>query len=115
MANYPCSYIYLASLLEGSGCQGATTLWTDPGLLLCIKIYPTRIQVAWQDVTTQVYLGIFIDICIRARTRRHARPARWLGYYRFTVSYFHYSISYIGICTAYYSLFFKCLEKKCSA
>jgi hypothetical protein len=70
MAKYPRSYIYLTSLLEGSGCQGATTVWTDPGLLLCIKIYPTRIQVVWQDITTQIYLGIFMDIWVRARTRR---------------------------------------------
>ena len=54
MANYPRSYIYLASLLEGSEYQGTTAVWTDPGFLLYIKIYPTRIQVAWQDVTTQI-------------------------------------------------------------
>ena len=58
MAKYPRSYIYLTSLLEGSECQGTTTVWTDPGFLLCIKIYPTRIQVAWEDATTQIYLGI---------------------------------------------------------
>ena len=72
MANYPCSCIYLAPLLEGSGCQGATTVWTDSGFFLCIEIYPTRIQVACEDVTTQNYLGIFMGICIRARTRRQA-------------------------------------------
>jgi hypothetical protein len=72
MANYPRSYIYLTSLLEGSECRGATTVRTDPGFLLCIKIYPTCIQVAWEDVTTQIYLGIFMDIWIRARPRRQA-------------------------------------------
>jgi hypothetical protein len=61
MADYPCSCVYLASVLEGSECQGATTVWADPGFLLRIKIYPTHIQVAWEDVTTQIYLGIFMD------------------------------------------------------
>ena len=69
MAKYPRSCIYLTSLLEGSGCQGTTAVWTDPGFLLRIKIYPTRIQVAWEDVTTQIYLGILMDVWIRARTR----------------------------------------------
>ena len=59
MANYPCSYICFAALLEASGIQGATTIWTNPRFLLCIGVYPTRIQVAWQDVT--IYLGISMD------------------------------------------------------
>ena len=62
MAKHPRSYIYLTSLLEGSECQGAATVWSDPGFFLCVKIYPTRIQVTWQDVTTQLYLGIFMEI-----------------------------------------------------
>ena len=59
MANYPRSYIYFASLLEASGIQGATTLWTSPRFFLCSSICPARIQVACQDVTIQ--LGIFVD------------------------------------------------------
>lgn len=58
MAKYPRSYIYLTSLLEASEFQGATTLWTSPRLLLPIGKYPTYFQVAWQDVATQVRLGI---------------------------------------------------------
>jgi hypothetical protein len=56
MANYPCSCIYLALLLEASGFQGATTVWTNALFHLCItSIYPTvtHIQVAWEDVTTR--------------------------------------------------------------
>ena len=65
MAKHPRSYIYLTSLLKGPGsdCQGTATVWTDPGFLLRVKVYPTRIQVTWQDVTTQLYLGTFMDIC----------------------------------------------------
>jgi len=70
MANYPRSCIYLAPLLEGSGFQGATAVWTNARFLLRIRIYPTRLQVAWEDVTTQIYLGIFMDICIRPRIKR---------------------------------------------
>jgi hypothetical protein len=66
MANYPRSCIHLASLLEGSKFQGATTLWTSSRYLLHIRIYSAGIQVALQDVT--INLGIFMDIWIRART-----------------------------------------------
>jgi hypothetical protein len=67
MANYPRSYVYFTSLLESSECQGATTVWADLGFLLCIKIYPMRIQVAWKDVTTKIHLGIFTDIYLDLR------------------------------------------------
>jgi hypothetical protein len=72
--NYPHSRIYLASLLEASKFQGATTLWTSSRFLLRIRIYPTRIQVAWEDVT--IYLGIFRDIWICTRTKRQAHLQR---------------------------------------
>ena len=60
MANYPRSHIYLASLLETSEFQGATTVWTSLRFLLRIRIYPAYIQVVWQNVT--INLGIFLDI-----------------------------------------------------
>ena len=65
MAKYPRSCKYLAPLLEGSGFEGATTVWTSARYLLRIRIYPTRIQAAWDDVIIQIYLGIFVDIWIR--------------------------------------------------
>jgi len=77
MANYPCSCIYLAPLLEASRFQRVTTVHTNPGFILCIRIYPTCIQVSWQDVTTQIYLGIFTDWNKEAGIP----PARWLGGY----------------------------------
>ena len=52
MANYPRSSLYRASLLASSEFQGATTLWTSPGLLLHFGVYPTHFQVVWQDVAT---------------------------------------------------------------
>jgi hypothetical protein len=102
MASYPRSCIYLAPLLEGSGFQGAPTFWTSARCLLRIRIYPTRIQVAWRDVTTQIYLGIFMDIWIRVRTRQACiHPARWgtidLLFVLFSLLIQLYCI---GICTA---------------
>jgi hypothetical protein len=70
MAKYPGSCIHLTTLLEASKFRGASTLYTSPRFLLGTRIYPTRIQVAWQDVTTQIYLGIFMVVWIRARTRQ---------------------------------------------
>ena len=84
MANYPRSCVYLTSLLEGPECQGAATVWTDPGFLLCIKIYPARIQATWEDVTTQIYLGIHMVIS-RWNKEAGTSPARWLAYNCFTV------------------------------
>ena len=98
MAKYPRSSICLTSLLEGSECQGATTVWTNPGFLLCIKIRPTRIKVAWQDVA--IYLGIFVDFgSALERGGRHpsSTVARVLLIYCMSCS--HYLFSCIGIYT----------------
>ena len=81
MANYPRSYIYFASLLEASGIQGATTLWTSLRYLLCIRIYPARSQVAWQDVTIYLVYSWTLGRDSRLNEDTGTPPVHWLGYH----------------------------------